>query len=126
MKVYTHTHACEIACVTLYVFMKITAAYKGVDVVIEKDLRSCSQVSLSIAALRNQLNLFGQNSLSINRKVKDIFYSTPYYSCYTAGIIMMCYFFLNQTNTKNSVQNITIQGGNCLLLPSRCWASSVL
>lgn len=41
------------------VLIETTAAYKGVEV-IEKHLHLCSRVSLFIAALRNQLDLFGQ------------------------------------------------------------------
>lgn len=62
------------------------AAYKGVEAVTEENLRRRSQVSLSNAALRNQLDLFGcvvWSSLSIN--IMDIYYSTPWHSCRTAG-----------------------------------------
>lgn len=54
-----------------------------------KGFRLCSQVSLSLAASRNQLDQFRQSSISRNRSLEDIFYSTLCRSCCTKGKNMM-------------------------------------
>lgn len=79
---------------------------RGVDVM-EEDLCLCSQFSLSTAPLWNQLDQFGQSSVTINHDVTEIFYSTLFHSCFIRKVkIVMESLF------QHLKQDITHQGAN--------------